>query len=92
MLERELLTREDDLDDVGVGQARAHRCDGRGERRPADGFGGVVVDRRSRGGGEPVGGATVTAVEADLSTRTGADGGYRLGVPDGTPTIRGIGW
>ena len=39
-------------------------------------------------GGEPVAGATVTAVEADLSTRTGADGGYRLGVPDGTHTIR----
>ncbi|HEX6131743.1 MAG TPA: carboxypeptidase regulatory-like domain-containing protein [Actinomycetota bacterium] len=39
-------------------------------------------------GGEPVAGARVTAVEEDLSTSTGTDGTYRLGVPDGTHTIR----
>ena len=38
--------------------------------------------------GEPVAGALVTAVEAELSTRTGTDGSYRLGVPNGTHTIR----
>jgi hypothetical protein len=39
-------------------------------------------------GGEPVVGAKVTAVEQELSATTGADGSYRLGVPDGTHTIR----
>ena len=38
--------------------------------------------------GAPVPGATVTAVEAGASARTAADGTYRLGVPDGTHTIR----
>ena len=38
--------------------------------------------------GEPVAGARVTAVEQDLSTTTGTDGTYRLGVPNGTHTIR----
>jgi outer membrane protein assembly factor BamB len=39
-------------------------------------------------GGEPVADATVRALEAGVETRTGADGSYRLGVPDGTHTIR----
>ncbi|HEX6130965.1 MAG TPA: carboxypeptidase regulatory-like domain-containing protein, partial [Actinomycetota bacterium] len=39
-------------------------------------------------GGEPVAGARVTAVEQDLRATTGTDGTYRLGVPNGTHTIR----
>jgi hypothetical protein len=39
-------------------------------------------------GGAPVAGARVTAVEQDLRATTGTDGTYRLGVPDGTHTIR----
>lgn len=39
-------------------------------------------------GGEPVEGATVTAVELDEGTVTAADGTYSLGLPDGTHTIR----
>ena len=38
--------------------------------------------------GQPVSGARITAVERDLSTSTGTDGTYRLGVPNGTHTIR----
>jgi hypothetical protein len=37
--------------------------------------------------GEPLEGATVTAVEADVSTTTGSDGSYRLGLPEGTHTL-----
>jgi hypothetical protein len=39
-------------------------------------------------GGEPIADAKVTAVEAGASARTDADGGYSLGVPDGTHTVR----
>ncbi|MGH3071968.1 MAG: carboxypeptidase regulatory-like domain-containing protein, partial [Gaiellaceae bacterium] len=39
-------------------------------------------------GGAPVAGARVTAVERDLAATTGTDGTYRLGVPNGTHTIR----
>ncbi len=37
--------------------------------------------------GEPLEGATVTAVEADTSTSTGSDGTYQLGLPEGTHTL-----
>ncbi len=39
-------------------------------------------------GGAPVGGATVTAVEAAVSTATESDGSYVLGLAAGTHTIR----
>ena len=39
-------------------------------------------------GAEPVAGATVTAMEAGISTTSASDGSYRLGVPDGTHTVR----
>ncbi|WP_157987487.1 carboxypeptidase regulatory-like domain-containing protein [Jiangella endophytica] len=39
-------------------------------------------------GGEPVGGATVTAVEAAVSTTTETDGSYVLGLAAGTHTVR----
>jgi hypothetical protein len=45
---------------------------------------GVVTGER----GAPVGGATVTAVEAGASTTTAADGSYALGLSAGTYTIR----
>ncbi|TDE10097.1 carboxypeptidase regulatory-like domain-containing protein [Jiangella asiatica] len=39
-------------------------------------------------GGEPVSGATVTAVEAGVAVTTAADGAYTLGLAAGTHTIR----
>ncbi len=44
-------------------------------------FGQITSD------GDPLEGATVTAIEVDASTRTDEDGTYRLGLPDGTHTI-----
>jgi hypothetical protein len=40
------------------------------------------------GGGAPLAGATVTAVEAGATTVTGPDGSYALGLAEGTHTIR----
>src|SRR5699024_8566245 len=37
--------------------------------------------------GEPVGGATVTAVEAAVTATTASDGSFRLGLPPGTHTV-----
>ncbi|MEU6076232.1 carboxypeptidase regulatory-like domain-containing protein [Micromonospora sp. NPDC047074] len=40
------------------------------------------------GDGAPLAGAEVRVVEADLTTRTGADGTFRLGLPAGTYTVQ----
>lgn len=46
------------------------------------------ITGRVASGGAPVAGAEVHAVDADERTTTGPDGRFRLGVPEGTHTLR----